>query len=117
MPTSDSLFLYCLTLDEPYQDPTNWTRETHATIERHAAFLDDLGAQGLLAFAGRTRYEPGHPDLFGIAVVRAPSMEAAERMMADDPAVQQGIQRSAVHPFSMAIHHLSIFEREAFGPS
>ncbi|MCP3988321.1 MAG: hypothetical protein GY724_04545 [Actinomycetia bacterium] len=113
MATIDPLFLYCLTLEDRYHNIEHWTDETHATIERHAAFLDGLGAKGQLAFAGRTLYDPGHTDLFGIAVIRASSMEAAHEMMADDPSVLQGVQRAVIHPFSMGIRHLSRFENEA----
>ncbi len=110
MAPTDPLFLYCLTLEDLYHAVENWTDETHTTVERHAAFLDDLGKQGRLAFAGRTQYDPGHPDLFGIAVIRAPSLEAAQELMADDPSVVGGVQRATIHPFSMGIRHLSRFE-------
>lgn len=117
MSTDDPLFLYHLVLNEPYHEPAAWSEDDRATIRRHAEFLDGLGRNGRLAFAGRTLYEPGHPDLFGIAVIRAPSLEAAEDMMAEDPSVIGGIQRASLHPYSMAIHHLSRFERELDGDS
>ncbi len=115
MSTDDSLFLYHLVLNETYHDPAAWTDDDRATIGRHAEFLDGLGRDGRLAFAGRTLYDPGHPDLFGIAVIRAPSLEAAQEMMAEDPSVLAEIQRASIHPYSMGIRHLSRFERELEG--
>lgn len=115
MSSDDPLFLYHLVLNEAYHDPAAWTDDDRATIRSHAEFLDELGRDGRLAFAGRTLYEPGHPDLFGIAVIRAPSMEAARELMAADPSVTAGIQRASIHPYSLAIRHLSRFERELDG--
>ena len=109
MASNDSQFLYRLQLAEHYRVASNWSDEATAAVARHAAFLDELGRQGRLAFAGRTHYDVDHPDLIGIAVVRADSMEAAVEMMAPDPAVVFGTHRSSLHPFSMAIEHLETF--------
>lgn len=101
----DSLFLYRLTLSEHYQKSENWTEDTWRTIQIHADFLDSLGREGILIFAGRTLRPPGHPQLFGIAVFYAPTRKDAEWLMQRDPAVVAGIQRMEVIPFSMGIRH------------
>jgi uncharacterized protein YciI len=98
-------YLYHLRLTEKYKEPANWTPEDEDIILRHAQFLDRLGREGQLVFAGRNDYAPGHPRLFGIALILAESLEEAVAMMAVDPAVQHGIQASEVHPFRMAIPH------------
>ena len=96
-------FLYHLKLTKPYESPDHWTEKDNQTISDHAQFFRELGEQGKLLFAGRTTYNPGHPSLFGIALIKAESQEAAEQMMAPDPAVVHGIQQSEVHPFGVAI--------------
>ncbi|MEM7029651.1 MAG: YciI family protein [Chloroflexota bacterium] len=106
MPTS-SFFLYHLKLTKPYESLDHWTEKDNQIISNHAKFLSDLGEQGHLLFAGRTTYAPGHPNLFGIAVIKAESPEAAEQLMAGDPAVVHGIQQAEIHPYRMA---LSFFE-------
>jgi uncharacterized protein YciI len=104
-PEEQALFLYHLTLTQRYQNPANWTAEDHQTISRHAQFLDELGEKGTLLFAGRTQFEPGHPKLFGIAVVKAASFEEAQSLLAPDPAVTGGIQSAEIMPFSIGIRH------------
>jgi uncharacterized protein YciI len=100
-------FLYHLTLTESSEDPANWTHEDEATISRHAEFLDALGRDGRLVFAGRTDFAPGHPDLFGIALIRADSLGEAEELMAPDPVVVAGIQSARVLPFTLPIDHFA----------
>ena len=106
MPTTENLYLYHLTLEPHYQNPANWTDAAAQIIRNHAEFLDRLGQQGILGLAGRTQYEPGHPHLFGIAIIKAASLEAAQEIMAGDPAVVNGIQRAAIHPYAIAINHV-----------
>ncbi len=108
MLTEETLFIYYLTLEPHYHDLANWNEETTKIIQDHAEFLNGLGEKGVLAFAGRTMFEPGNPDLFGIAVIKAKSLEAAYEIMSADPAVQHRIQRAVIHPFSMVIRHLDV---------
>jgi uncharacterized protein YciI len=53
----------------------------------HAAYVDTLRAAGLLAAAGPF---DGDPDLFGIVVFKASSLDAARKAMAQDPALLAG---------------------------
>jgi hypothetical protein len=75
-------------------------------ISVHAGFLDSLGIAGILAFAGRTLFEPGDKNLFGIAIIKASGIEEAENILSKDPAVVYGIQKAEIFPFSMGIRHL-----------
>jgi uncharacterized protein YciI len=100
-------FLYHLTLTESFEDTANWSEDDAAMISRHADFLDALGREGRLVFAGRTDFAPGHPDLFGIALIRADSLGEAEELMAPDPAVLAGIQSARVLPFTLPIDDFS----------
>ena len=102
-------YLYHLQLTEKYQDPATWTEEDSQIIADHAGFLDELGKQGILLLAGRTDFAPDHPNLFGIALIKADSQEAADEIMAGDPAVQKGIQAAKVLPFRMAMSYFKNF--------
>ncbi len=99
------LFIYHLKLTPKYNIPENWTDETFKVIEEHAKFIDALGRMGILVFAGRTKLEPGDENLFGLAVIQAPSLEKAKEIMAGDPAVAQHIQTASIFPFSMGIQY------------
>jgi len=103
---NDSLFLYHLTLTETYNTPSMWNESTMVTIKKHAEFLEELGEQGILSFAGRTLFTPGDPNLFGIAVINAKSLSDARQIMSSDPAVVAGIQQANIYPFSMGIKYL-----------
>lgn len=103
---TESLFLYHLVLSPEYNDIGKWNEETRQVIQTHAEFLRGLGEKGILAFAGHTDFNPGHKDLFGIAVIKAASLEEAQKIMAPDPAVVNGIQKASIYPFSMGIRYL-----------
>jgi uncharacterized protein YciI len=98
-------FLYKLTLTEKYQKADNWDENAEKIISEHFYFLEKLGKEGTLLFAGRTSYEPGDERLFGIAVVKAESLEAAEMLLSKDPAVINGIMTSVMYDYSIAIKH------------
>lgn len=102
---NDNFFLYHLRLAEPYKNPDNWTSAVQNTISRHARFLDSLGAAGILLFAGPTDLGLEDPNLMGISIIKATSLEAARALLAPDPAVQAGIQIAQVLPYRMSIRH------------
>lgn len=109
--TSLKLFCYYLKLNEAYKDPASWTDDVQQTLQRHAVWMDDLGKEGKLIFAGRTLVELADENLFGIAVVKAKDIEEATKMMSVDPAVVAGIQKSQIFPYTMAIRHPENLER------
>lgn len=98
-------FLYHLSLNASHQDPSTWTEADHAALNGHLNFLNQLGDEGKLIFAGRTDMPMDDPMLFGIALVMADTLEAAIEMMAGDPAVVAGIQSSQVLPYRLAVQH------------
>lgn len=103
--TETKLFCYYLKLNDTYKDATKWTSDVEQTVQRHAAWLDNLGKEGKLIFAGRTLLELEDENLFGFAIVKAKNLEEAKAMMSADPAVVAGIHRSQVFPYTMAINH------------
>ncbi len=101
-----AVFLYHLQLTPKYTDTNNWDADTEAVIKQHVAFLNDLGQQGVLVLAGRTLFEPGDDQLFGIALIKADSLEQAKTIMANDPTVVNQIHQAEVLPFSLAVSYL-----------
>ena len=63
----------------------------------HWSYSQDLLARGLIIFAGRT--VTATADSFALVVIRAPSLDAARAIAADDPAVRGGVFRIMVHPY------------------
>ena len=104
---TEQLFIYHLTLTPYYKNPKNWTEATFQMIQEHATFLDNLGKQGILAFAGRTNLAFEDENLFGIAIIKANTLEQAKAILKNDPAVLNGIQQANIFPFWMGIRHLN----------
>lgn len=104
-PDDYKIFLYHLKLTPKYQDPEAWNEKTHEVVSIHANFLHQLGREGKLVMAGRTEYQPGHKSLFGIAIIKASSLEEATQMMKDDPVVIEAIMSSVIHPYSLGIRY------------
>lgn len=98
-----NLFIYHLSLTQEYNNPDKWNDETYHLIKLHFNFLTALKKRGILILAGRTNYEPGHENLFGIALFKAPSLEIAKEIMLPDPAVIHNIQKASIYPFLLAI--------------
>ena len=105
MNNEENYFIYRLRLSPKYQNGKNWTNSTQETIQEHVNFLNELGNQGKLIFAGRTDLDLGNENQFGIALILAHSQKEAEEMMAKDPGVEAGIHLSEVYPFRLAISH------------
>jgi uncharacterized protein YciI len=96
-------FIYVLQLREPYTNPNAWTEETNKVLEMHWNYLVELHKQGVMDAVGRTGYEPGHPDLFGIAVFRAANETEAKNIMNNDPCVKYEVMQAQLHPFNLAL--------------
>lgn len=108
---NEDLFICHIKLASKYMDMKNWTSETHKIIEQHADFLHHLGQNGTLIFAGRTKLDPNDRKLFGIAVLKVPSLELAQKIVSDDPAVINEIQEVSVFPFSLGIKYFQNLEQ------
>jgi uncharacterized protein YciI len=78
-------------------DPESRVPETsrNATLQRHYEYQFRLIADGHTISGGPLVAEPG-ARFTGMTVLRAPSRAAADRMAADDPAVQSGLLRATV---------------------
>jgi uncharacterized protein YciI/ketosteroid isomerase-like protein len=70
-----------------------------ATVQRHYAYQFRLIADGHTILGGPLVPEAGAP-FTGMTVLRAPTRAAADRMAADDPAVQAGLLRATVRTWT-----------------
>lgn len=73
------------------------TPEERKLAGEHWAYSQDLLARDVVVFAGRTVSTTA--DSFALVVIRAPSLEAATAIAANDPAVRGGVFRMAVYPY------------------
>jgi uncharacterized protein len=70
-------------------------------IGQHFAYLSRLADEGRLFMAGRTLNND--TTTFGVAVFAAGSDQEADVVLAEDPAVVQGVMRGEVFPFRVAL--------------
>jgi uncharacterized protein len=95
--SSEPEFLYRIQPTRPamlQDDPTPAEREA---IGAHRRYLDTLAAAGVVLLFGRT--DTADAATFGIVIFRAASLNAARRIVEEDPAVQAGVMRAEVFPF------------------
>ena len=103
---AEQLFIYKLRLNIQFMTNSNWTGQVLESMEGHHQFLDDLGKDGILVFAGRTEYSIDDINLFGIAILKTESLEAVKEIVKNDPGIVNGILKAEIHPFSMGIRYL-----------
>lgn len=96
-------FIYILQLEEKYTNPNGWDEEANKVMGMHWNYLVDLHKQGIMEVVGRMDYEVDNPDLRGIAVFKAESLEKATDIMKNDPCVKYGVMKATVHPFNLAL--------------
>jgi uncharacterized protein YciI len=73
------------------------TAEERRLAGEHWAYSRDLLAREVIIFAGRTLTPTA--DSFALVVIRAPSLDAARIIAAEDPAVRGGVFRVTVYPY------------------
>jgi len=73
------------------------TAEERANVEAHFYYLAELHERGIVQFAGRS-----DDSTFGIAIVVAPSLEDAERILRESPAYSRGMYTGEVRPYRLA---------------
>ena len=91
------LFLYTLRPARLAMLTEGATPSEQALAAQHWAYSQNLLAEGILIFAGRTLNRD--PSTFAFAVVRAPSIDAARTLAEQDPAVAGGVFAAEVFPF------------------
>ena len=94
-------FLYRLQLVRGDMLRIGPTESEQAIVTEHFAYLQDLNAQGVIIFVGRTLNTD--ENAMGLAVFRAESEDAARQIMNDDPAVKKGVMTAALYPFKVVL--------------
>ena len=78
-------------------------------LPQHLAWLTGKFEDGSLVVTGRLMEEDGSEGNHALVIVRAPSLEAAEKLVADDPFCVEGVCRFTFRRFVPRMH------TEAFG--
>jgi len=77
------------------------TPEEAATTKAHFDYLHDLVQRGVVHLAARTLTTD--EATFGIVILSAASEDEARRIVADDPAVRNGVMRAELFPCRVAL--------------
>ena len=94
-------FLYKIQPVRPEMLTEGSTETESRIVGQHFSYLKDLMEKGVLILAGRTTNT--EYSSFGIVLFNAESIEAARRVMHDDPAVKNHVFRGEVYPYSISL--------------
>lgn len=70
-----------------------------AVMQRHFSYLQTKLEEGSLIMAGRCS-----DATYGIAIIEAPDLAAAEAFQKADPAIAEGVMTSELHEFMIALN-------------
>ena len=94
-------FIYTLKVTRLEQLTEGPTAEEQAIVGRHFAYLRDLTEKGVAILVGRIQTTDA--DTLGIVVFHAASEAEAQEIMANDPAVKNGVMAAKLFPFRIAL--------------
>lgn len=94
-------YLYVLTPARLGMVTEGPTEHEAAIVSQHFAYLKRLTEQGTMILVGRTQNNDERT--MGLAIFRAESDEAANLIMTNDPAVQNGVMRAELFPYRVAL--------------
>lgn len=94
-------FLYRLIPTRPDMLAYGLTDQENETNQKHFAYLSDLKDKGAVKLAGRTTNTDASS--FGVVILAAKNEEAARQIMANDPAVKEGVLAAKLYPFNIAL--------------
>ena len=94
-------FLYRIVPARPAMLSEGRTEREARIVGEHFAYLKALTDAGVVLMAGRTASEDA--GTFGIVVFLAQSEVEAAKLVAEDPAVQQGVMRAELFPYRIAL--------------
>lgn len=77
------------------------TEHEQRVADEHFAYLTDLTERGVMLLVGRT--QNNDENTMGIAIFRAPSDEAAQAIMNNDPAVLNQVMSATLYPYRIAL--------------
>jgi uncharacterized protein YciI len=94
-------FLYCLRPTRLEMLTEGPTEQERLTVNEHFEYLQRLNEAGTVRFAGRTTDQG--PRTLGIVVLETQDEVTAQRLMAEDPAVRDGVMTASLQPFRIAL--------------
>lgn len=94
-------FLYQIQPTRPAMLIDGPTEEEAAIVSEHFNYLKTLTEQGVVFLAGRTLNTDASS--FGIIIFEADNQEAAQVIVASDPAVSRGVIRAELFPYRIAL--------------
>ncbi len=100
MPNKEQ-FLYKITPTRMEMLIDGGTAAESAIVGQHFAYLQELTQAGIILMAGRTLNTDA--DSMGIVVFYAQDEQQAQKLVAADPAVAQGVMRAKLYPFRVAL--------------
>lgn len=99
--SAQTQFLYRIQPTRPTMLTDGPTEHEAALVGQHFNYLKQLMEQGVVILAGRTQNTD--PSSFGIIIFNASSQTAAEAVVANDPAVRNGVMRAELFPYRIAL--------------
>ena len=94
-------FLYVLRPSRIAMITEGATEREQEVVGRHFLHLQSLAAQGVVLMAGRT--EDAVAETMGLVVFEAESADAAQRIMASDRAVADGVMTANLYPYRVVV--------------
>lgn len=94
-------FIYVLKLSPELLDKDNWTPRQEKAVDDHFENLKVMHQEGTLILAGRT--QTMDEKTFGIVIFEADSLEKAENIMKNDPAVRGNVMTAELFPYKTAL--------------
>ena len=97
---SDSCYIYLLKVTRLEMLSEGPTDEEAVVLGNHLDYLARLAEEGTVVLAGRT--QTNDASTFGIVIFEADG-DRAERVVAEDPAVQHGVMTATLYPYRIAV--------------
>ena len=97
----DNLYLYKIQPTRPDMLTSGPTAEEDQVVSDHFDYLERLVNDGVVLLAGRTLNTDYSS--FGIVIFRAVTLDAAQKIVADDPAVHWRVMRAELYPYRIAL--------------
>ena len=94
-------FIYILRPTRPEMLSKGPTSHESEVVGRHFQYLKGLCDDGIVLTAGRTLTDDERT--LGLVIFRAANQEAADSLVAADPAVLEGVMSAEVIPFRVAL--------------
>ena len=75
------------------------TDEERSIVSEHFHYLENLNNEKTVLLAGRTEQAE-----FGIVILKTESLQHAEEIMQNDPAVKKNVMTAELYPFLIALN-------------